>query len=904
MSSNVTIQSFALEIKISVDSLIQKFLNIGIKKNRFDFVTQTEKAILLKYIHDNIKSINKFSLRRQTRSTLHILSTSGKNKQVQVEVRKKQVYMIPNIEKKSDSDLLDNNDCLKLNHKNQSNISQQSVTMITHNESVNSDLSNLKHDLLCNKTEKHNKCISTIIDHNHKINIKTHSKIHDKSQKIINKKQQLIKNKSTCSSLNKKSFIHFTHNQFDKTKQLSVLDINNNDDYPTNYNKRYKAKLRSKGKTIGRLFKQNKNNFQHDVCDIFNNGVDTKEKLFFSYSVNKNNSKKSTLIQGFNRPTQTIVRNVVIGEKISVLELSNKMSVKSSYMIKLMMRLGLTVTINQVIDQETAQLIIEEMGHNAILRREDQLEELVMHDNRKYKNHSFNDSQDHHVLYKNRAPVVAIMGHVDHGKTSLLDYIRSTKVVSSELGGITQSIGAYSVTTKNGKLITFLDTPGHEAFVNMRIRGAQLTDIAILVIAADDGVMPQTLESIQHIKSISIPAIIAINKIDKLGINTDRIKHDLNRYGFIPEEWGGNTPFINVSAISGIGINNLLDAILLQSEVLELKTAHQGMAKAIVIESSVDKNRGPIVIVLIKEGELKCGDIILCGTEYGRVRAIRDEYGDTINIAGPSMPVEILGLSGVPNAGDQMVVVHNEKKARELALYRKDKQRVSKLAARKQEEPTAAQVFDSIHNHKTVELSFIIKSDTQGSMEAVCDALIKLSSDKIIIKVLCASIGNITETDAILASTSHAVILGFNVKSDSVARRIIELYSLNVRYYSIIYDLLNEVQNMIHSNTSNSLAIPNIIGIAEVHNIFRSPTYGTIAGCVVIEGIIKSRKKIMVFRDHVIIHKGELESLRRFKNDVNEVKVGMECGIVIKNYHDLKLRDIIKTLDNVMKSSN
>lgn len=924
MSSNMTVQLFALEMQISVDRLIQQFLDIGIIKTKLDYVTPMEQEVLFKSINrNNILSTHKLSLRRQTRSTVNVLGCGGKNKQVQVEFRKKKVYVVPCMELESNT-VLSHNLELKNSNKVESNIDDKPMHHViidnkfTSSESTETNISNIQNDILQkdrtikNDVLQKNSAIENdqhepdLVDVDRQLHLKIPFKIYNKSQKLINKKQQSNKIKNIDSHGNIKLFRSCfnknNQNDSDKIDRVSTLKINNdnNHHYQQNSEKRYyTTKIRSKLKITGKPFKQKKNDMHCSYTMLTNHEPEKEEALYVHQRIHKNKRKNSTLIQSFKKPTQTIVRNIIIGEKTSVLELSNKMSVKSSYMIKFMMQLGLMVTINQVLDQETAQLIIEEMGHVAVLRKENELEELIMHDNYKRINNASIHMKNNLVhIYKNRSPVVAIMGHVDHGKTSLLDYIRSTKIAASELGGITQSIGAYRVTVKNSGSITFLDTPGHVAFTNMRARGVRLTDIVVLLIAADDGVMPQTVESIQHIKSTNIPVVVAINKIDKIDINIDRIKNELNSYGLVPEEWGGSTQFIKISAISGVGVNDLLDAILLQAEMLELKTTYHGLAKGIVIESSLDQGRGPIIVVLIREGELKCGDIILCGTEYGRVRAMRDEYGSDVNIAYPSMPVEILGLSGVPNAGEMMVVLQHEKKAKEVALYRQMKRREIKLARKQESFPN--NVFSKMDNTvKTMELNFIIKSDTQGSMEAICTALVALSTDRLIIKIVFASIGNITETDAVLACTSNAVILGFNVKSDSSARHVIESDNVDVRYYSVIYDLLDEAQKMIQNSIVINSASPIIIGTAEVHNIFHSPNRGIIAGCIVTDGVIKIKKRMIIFRNNVVVHKGELESLRRFKNDVNEVKSGMECGIRIKNYHDIRFGDIIKVFDNM-----
>ncbi|AWX15166.1 translation initiation factor IF-2 [Mergibacter septicus] len=597
----------------------------------------------------------------------------------------------------------------------------------------------------------------------------------------------------------------------------------------------------------------------------------------------KGNKKSSALQQSFNKPVQPVTRDVVIGETITVAELANKMAVKATEVIKTMMKMGAMATINQVIDQETAQLVAEEMGHKVVLRRENELEEAVMND------------RDVNAVAVARAPVVTIMGHVDHGKTSLLDYIRKAKVAAGEAGGITQHIGAYHVETDNG-MITFLDTPGHAAFTSMRARGAKATDIVVLVVAADDGVMPQTIEAIQHAKAAEVPLVVAINKIDKPESDPDRVKTELSQHGVISEDWGGDTQFVHVSAKKGIGIDELLDAILLQAEVLELTAVEDGMATGVVIESYLDKGRGPVATVLVQSGTLRKGDIVLCGLEYGRVRAMRNELGKEVTEAGPSIPVEILGLSGIPAAGDEMTVVRDEKKAREVALYRQGKFREVKLA--RQQKAKLENMFSNMTEGDVSELNVIVKADVQGSVEAICQSLIELSTDEVKVKIVGSGVGGITETDATLAAASNAILVGFNVRADATARKVIESESIDLRYYSVIYDLINEIKAAMSGMLQPEFK-QEIIGLAEVRDVFRSPKLGAIAGCMVVEGIVKRHNPIRVLRDNVVIYEGELESLRRFKDDVNEVRNGMECGIGVKNYNDVRVGDQIEVFETV-----
>ena len=598
----------------------------------------------------------------------------------------------------------------------------------------------------------------------------------------------------------------------------------------------------------------------------------------------KNGKKGAALQQAFTKPVQVVKQDVVIGETITVAELANKMATKATEIIKAMMKMGEMVTINQVLDQETAQLVAEELGHKVILRNENELEEEVLGD------------RDVNAEKVTRAPVVTIMGHVDHGKTSLLDYIRKAKVAAGEAGGITQHIGAYHVEMDDGKMITFLDTPGHAAFTSMRARGAKATDIVVLVVAADDGVMPQTIEAIQHAKAAGAPLVVAVNKIDKPEANPDRVEQELLQHEVISEKFGGDVQFVPVSAKKGTGIDDLLDAILLQSEVLELTAVKDGMASGVVIESYLDKGRGPVATILVQSGTLRKGDIVLCGFEYGRVRAMRDENGKEIDEAGPSIPVEVLGLSGVPAAGDEATVVRDEKKAREVALHRQGKFREVKLA--RQQKAKLENMFSNMTEGDVAELNIIVKADVQGSVEAIIQSLQDLSTDEVKVKVVGSGVGGISETDATLAAASNAIIVGFNVRADASARRIIEAENIDLRYYSIIYELLNDVKAAMSGMLQPEFK-QEIIGLAEVRDVFKHPKFGAIAGCMVTEGVVKRNNPIRVLRDNVVIFEGELESLRRFKDDVSEVRNGMECGIGVKNYNDVKVGDQIEVFEVV-----
>jgi translation initiation factor IF-2 len=585
----------------------------------------------------------------------------------------------------------------------------------------------------------------------------------------------------------------------------------------------------------------------------------------------------------FEMPTAPIVRNVEIPESITVAELAQRMSVKGTEVVKVMLNLGSMVTINQTIDQETAAIVVEEMGHNATLLKENALEEEIIHSA---------VSEGDKIT---RPPVVTIMGHVDHGKTSLLDYIRRTKVAAGEAGGITQHIGAYSVDTAKGR-ITFLDTPGHEAFTAMRARGAKVTDIVIIVVAADDGVMPQTEEAITHARAGSVPIIVAINKVDKHTANPERVKQERVKVGVIPESLGGETIFVNVSALTGQGVDQLLESILLQAEVMELKAAEKGPASGTVIESRLDRGRGPVATILVQNGVLAKGDVILSGHEFGRVRALYDATGMEIASAGPSTPAEVLGLSGMPNAGDEIIVVQDEKKAREIALFRQGKYREVKLA--KQQASKLENVLSQMGEAEGASLNLLIKTDVQGSSEALVESLSKLSTDEVKVNIISSGVGGITESDVNLAMASKGVVIGFNVRADGAARKLADEEGIDIRYYSIIYEVIEEIKKAVSGLLEPEIR-EQIIGVAEVKEVFRSQKLGDIAGCIVTTGVVRRNNPIRVLRDNVVIYEGELESLRRFKDDVNEVKSGTECGIGVKNYNGVKIGDQIEVFERV-----
>ena len=587
---------------------------------------------------------------------------------------------------------------------------------------------------------------------------------------------------------------------------------------------------------------------------------------------------------GFAMPTEPIVHEVLIPETITVAQLAQKMAVKAAEVIKILMKMGSMVTINQVLDQETAMIVVEEMGHVAKPAALDNPEAFLAETGAQAE-----------ALLEPRAPVVTVMGHVDHGKTSLLDYIRRTRVAHGEAGGITQHIGAYHVETPRG-MITFLDTPGHEAFTAMRARGAKATDVVVLVVAADDGVMPQTIEAIHHAKAANVPIVVAVNKIDKPEANPERVKQELVSQGVVPEEWGGDTMFVEVSAKTGQGIDNLLEGLLLQAEVLELKAAKDAPAKGLVIEARLDKGRGPVATVLVQSGTLRQGDVLLTGAVFGRVRAMLDENGRPVKEAGPSIPVEILGLADVPMAGEDAIMLGDERKAREIALFRQGKFRDVKLA--KQQAAKLESMFEQIAEGEVKTLPLIVKADVQGSCEALAQSLQKLSTDEVKVNIVHSGVGAITESDINLALASKAVVIGFNARADVVARKLIGTSGVDVRYYNSIYDAVNEIK----AAMSGMLAPErkeSVVGLREVREVFRISKVGVVAGCYVLDGVVKRGSMVRLLRDNVVIHTGELESLKRFKDDVKEVKSGFECGLSLKNFNDIEVGDQLEVFEMV-----
>jgi translation initiation factor IF-2 len=887
--TDVTVKALAAEIQTSVDRLVQQFADAGISKSEADSVTQQEKETLLAHLNGgNAGATNKLTLQRKTRSTLNIPSTGGKSKSVQIEVRKKRTYVkrdmteaeVAQAEAEEQAKRDAEEQAQRAAAEQAQREAQEKAKRAAEEQAKREAADKAKRDA-AEKDKVTNQNTDEVTkpaqaekarreaeaaELKRKTEEEAQRKIEENAKRIAEEARKMadsgVWTEATAPSESESADYHVTTS----THARAAEDEND---------AKVEGERRSRTRG-GKATKQKKGN------KLSESKADREEARAVGRN-GKGKRKPSTLQQSFNKPVVAVNRDVVVGETITVAELANKMAVKGSQVIKTMMKLGAMATINQVIDQETAQLVAEEMGHKVILRRENELEEALMSDR---------DTASS-AAAEPRAPVVTIMGHVDHGKTSLLDYIRSTKVAAGEAGGITQHIGAYHVETENG-MITFLDTPGHAAFTSMRARGAQATDIVVLVVSADDGVMPQTIEAIQHAKAAGVPIVVAVNKVDKPDADPDRVRTELSQYGVMPEEWGGESQFIHVSAKVGTGIDDLLQAILLQAEVLELKAVRTGMASGVVIESFLDKGRGPVATVLVQEGTLNKGDIILCGFEYGRVRAMRDEMGRDITSAGPSIPVEVLGLSSVPAAGDEVTVVRDEKKAREVALYRQGKFREVKLA--RQQKSKLENMFANMTEGEVSELNIVLKSDVQGSCEAISDALQNLSTDEVKVKIVGMGVGGITETDATLAAASNAIILGFNVRADASARRVVESESLDLRYYSVIYNLIDEVKQAMSGMLAPEYK-QQIIGLAEVRDVFKSPKFGAIAGCMVTEGMIKRNNPIRVLRENVVIYEGELESLRRFKDDVAEVRNGMECGIGVKNYNDVRTGDVIEVFE-------
>lgn len=876
--ADTSLEKLAQEVGKTVDRLVEQFNEAGITKTKADTVSENEKQQLLDFLkkqHGGESAPTKMTLQRKTVSTLSVSGSGGQSKDVKVEVRKKRTFV-----KRDDAD----------------------VAKLAAEEQAQAEEAKLK--AAADEKAKVEAKAKADADAKAKVAKEAEAKAKAKAAKAPKAEPKADKPLDPAAQAAKEEAERIKATQ---EKVLTQKQIEEADKAAEKARKLAEENSKRWADEERLRLEAEKNGDHHvttsKVARAAEDSSDMDDEKRGRRARNKNTSKKrggkdardgrerhmrrntapQSMAHGFNKPVAAVTRDVRIGETVTVSELAHLMAVKATEIIKQMMKMGTMVTINQVLDQETAQMVAEEMGHKVVLLRENELEHQVLQD------------RDDNVKLETRAPVVTIMGHVDHGKTSLLDYIRRAKVAAGEAGGITQHIGAYHVETENG-MITFLDTPGHAAFTSMRARGAKATDIVVLVVAADDGVMPQTIEAIQHAKAGNVPLIVAINKMDKPDADPERVKSELSQHGVMSDDWGGDNMFVNLSAKTGDGVDELLEGILLQSEVLELKAVRDTMAAGVVIESKLDKGRGPVATVLVQEGTLRQGDIVLCGLEYGKIRAMKDENGNPITEAGPSIPVEILGLSGVPLAGDEATVVRDERKAREVALYRQGKFRDVKLA--RQQKSKLENMFANMEEGEVQELNIVLKADVQGSLEAICDSLIGLSTAEVKVNIIARGVGALTETDATLAAASNAIMVGFNVRADAQARKTIEAESVDLRYYSIIYNLIDEVRAAMTGMLAPEFK-QVIIGLAEVRDVFKSPKLGAIAGCMVTEGIVKRSAPIRVLRDNVVIYEGELESLRRFKDDAAEVRNGMECGIGVKNYNDVRVGDQIEVFEIV-----
>lgn len=831
--AEITVGQLAQQTNKDVSTLLNQLKSFGIEKNsEKDTLSPEEMKTLLEKINSTKNSV--------ARKKVTSLKLDGKHK-INVSIKKKR-----RVAKK-----VEEQPTIKVEKSN----TEESKPIVDSKENQVADSMNAQEQHVNAEQQKQEKPVSKPVVKDSGFKITSMPEV-----KVQEAKSQDDEKSAAAKQAKKKA-----------TKKVFSEPVNSNTKYKREEEERKSKAKKAGGKGFKKANPRQLSQLAGDM-DSFDEFGSKKGKL----------KAPKVKKQEFTKPVENTVKTVEIHEGITVSDLANKMAVKGAEIVKVLFNMGVMATINQSLDQETAVLIVEEMGHKYTLHNENALEEAV----------TTVDRSLHKKI--SRAPVVTIMGHVDHGKTSLLDYIRKARVVAGEAGGITQHIGAYSVETSKGS-ITFLDTPGHEAFTSMRARGAKSTDIVILVVAADDGVMPQTEEAIQHAKAAGVPIVVAVNKIDKPEADPDRVIGELAQRNVIPESWGGDVMFANVSAKTGEGVAELLDAVLLQSEVLELEAFAEGLAEGVVIESRLEKGRGPVATVLVQNGSLKQGDNILCGTEYGRVRAMHDDLGKKIKTAGPATPVEILGLSSVPAAGDDVVVIDNEKKAKELAAQRSQRQKEAKIA--QEQALKLSNMFSNMGKEGEQQtLKIILKGDVQGSVEAIRESLLKLSTDEVKVDIIASGIGAITSSDVTLAVASMAVIVGFNVRADGAAKKLAETDGVELRYYNIIYDLIDDVKKAMTGLLSPEMK-EQIIGIAEVREVYRSSKFGSIAGCMVVEGTVKRTNPIRVLRDNVVIYEGSLESLKRFKDDANEVKKGMECGIGVKNYNDVREGDQIEVFE-------
>ncbi len=905
--ADVTVSELATSVGASVDRILTQMKQAGLTHQKADdMVSDDEKQALLSFLKsshgESVAAPKKITLKRKTTTTLKTGSGSAR-KTVNVEVRKKRTYVKRDAVEQEDtleetaeqsevetsvSHVDVQESAPKATEVELGKVESESETSERETEDVAAEAANDSNEAVAENKVKTTFTPSSFVDDAEMLRQKAanarRQAEEDKQKEVDAKKAEAEENAGDAAAKKKKEEKAKTdkaeapkteeeRHKHKRAKEREDFD----DDEKSKHNKKAGKAVK---KVTGPKKVSSALDYVEDKSEIEEVIHAPKPKKLASTTIKR--PIKITNKHGFKKPTGKITYDVEIPEEVVVAELAQRMNVKAGEVVKQLMKMGTMATVNQAIDQETAQLVVEELGHTPVLVSSDAVEEKLKE--------SVLEAEGSELV--DRSPIVTVMGHVDHGKTSLLDYIRKAKVASGEAGGITQHIGAYRVKTSHGEL-AFLDTPGHAAFTAMRARGAQCTDVVILVVAADDGVMPQTEEAIQHARAAGVPIVVAINKIDKEAADPDRVKNELVAKDVIPEDWGGDTQFIPVSAHTGQGIEELLEAVALQSELLELKAPINVPARGVVIESRMDKGRGVVATVLVQGGHLKSGDILLAGQSFGRVRAMTNELGVQVKDAGPSTPVELLGLDTPPNAGDEFVVVPDERKAREVANFRAEKERQEKL--QRQQAAKLENMFAGMGENEKKVLPVVLKADVRGSLEAIQAALLEVGNEEVQVNFVGGGVGGITENDVNLALTSGAIILGFNVRADTSAKKIADAESIEIRYYSIIYQLIDEVKSAL-GGMLDPERVEEIVGIAEVRDVFRSPKFGQVAGCMVTEGLVSRSKPIRVLRENVVIFEGELESLRRFKDDVNEVRNGTECGIGVKNY-DVKVGDQIEVFD-------
>ncbi|AWD32512.1 Translation initiation factor IF-2 [Candidatus Kinetoplastibacterium sorsogonicusi] len=941
-----TVEQFALDLKMPANILLEQLRSAGVYVNSIDSqISEEDKSKLLLYLQKS-RGIefnrDKITLTRKKTSEIHQSDVMGRSRTIQIEVKKKRTFL-----KKDENNLnnqlkdKENFDCNKnynsnnfenlnfnnmdkitSNVKNTENFKKEDLqgisSMVKDNEGnskpkiknkkimENSEINSSKENLKSKSTKNINKSdkfytnnkknIDNSLKNSYKKDTIIDTKLHTKKESQIYKANPNSVSDSRIEVENESAALRAMLNRPRKVLKVPESDLinekhiakrslsSNKKDIKTNSSK----KIGKISEGISRWKDEETYKKQEKINKGFISTINesNKWKINNTKNINKSSKLRNNILNKSSVIQQPVIqefiqRTIHIPETITVSDLAHKISIKAAEVIKSLMKLGQMVTINQVLDQETAMIVVEELGHISVAAKLDDPEAFL--DEPVAKN----------LHLQSRAPVVTIMGHVDHGKTSLLDYIRKANIASVEAGGITQHIGAYNVILKNGS-ITFLDTPGHEAFTAMRARGTKITDIVILVVAADDGVMPQTKESIKHAKSANVPIIVAITKIDKNTANYDKVKQELISEDLIPEEYGGDVPFVLISSKTGVGIDDLLDSILLQAEMLELKSAINAKAKGTIIEARLDRGRGPVATVLIQSGTLNSGDIVVAGASFGKIRSMVDDKGKLVKTAGPSIPVEIHGLTGIPSAGDELISLNDERKAREIALFRQGKFRDVKFA--KQNAAKLENMFDDVNNNEFKVLSIIVKADFQGSQEAISSSLIKLSNEEIKVQIIYSGVGGISESDVNLAIASNAIIISFNVRSEINAKKIAEANGIDIRYYSIIYDAINDVKSAMSGMLSPEKK-EEIIGLAEIREIYNISKIGKIAGCMVLEGIVKKDAKVRLIRDNIVHWTGQIETLRRFKDDVKEVKSGFDCGITLKACPDIKINDKIEVFE-------